>query len=66
LSARADTLKALRTARAREERLQQQMDLTDRRAAEAITVESRAFEELDVREGQETLSLDTPSKGLAL
>jgi hypothetical protein len=45
LSAQADALEALRTARAREERLRQQMDLTDRRAAEAIAVESRALEE---------------------
>jgi predicted transglutaminase-like cysteine proteinase len=66
LSAQADALEALRTARAREERLRQQMDLTDRRAAEAIAVESRALEELDSREGQETLPLDTPSGGLAL
>ena len=66
LSAQADALEALRTARAREERLRQQMDLTDRRAAEAIAVESRALEELDAREGQETLPLDTPSEGLAL
>jgi hypothetical protein len=42
------------------------MDLTDRRAAEAIAVESRALKELDAREGQETLPLDTPSEGLAL
>lgn len=42
------------------------MDLTDRRAAEAIAVESRALEELDAREGEETLPPDTPSEGLAL
>jgi len=66
LSAQADALEALRTARAREERLRQQMDLTDQRAAEAIAVESRALEELDAREGQETLPLDTPAEGLAL
>ena len=47
LSAQADALEALRTARAREERLRQQMDFTDRRAAEAIAVESWALEELD-------------------
>ena len=66
LSAQADALEALRIARAREERLRQQMDLIDRRTAEAIAVESRALEELDAREGQETLPLDTPSEGLAL
>jgi hypothetical protein len=42
------------------------MDLTDRRAAEAIAVESRALKELDAQEGQETLPLDTPSDSLAL
>ena len=42
------------------------MDFTDRRATEAIAVESRALEELDAQEGQETLPLDTPSEGLAL
>jgi hypothetical protein len=41
----------LRTARAREERLRQQMDLTDQRAAEAIAMESRALEELESEEG---------------
>ena len=58
LSAQADALDALRIARAREERLRQQMDLTDRRAAEAIVVESRALEELDAEEAQETLVPD--------
>ena len=66
LSAQADALEALRTARAREERLRQQMDLTDRRAAEAIAVESRSLEELEAQEGQETLPLDVPTEGLAL
>jgi hypothetical protein len=42
------------------------MDLTDCRAAEAITVESQTLEELDAQEGQETLPLDMPSEGLAL
>jgi DNA-binding XRE family transcriptional regulator len=56
----------LRTARAREERLRQQMDLTDQRAAEAIAVESRALEELESEEGQETLVPDTSTEGLAL
>jgi septal ring factor EnvC (AmiA/AmiB activator) len=66
LSAQAEALEALRTARAREERLRQQMDLTDHRAAEAIAVESRALEELDVEEAQETLVLDTSTRDLAL
>jgi hypothetical protein len=42
------------------------MDLIDRRTIEAIAIESQALEELDVQEGEETLPLDTPSKGLAL
>ena len=42
------------------------MDLTDRRASEAIAVESRALEELEASEGQETLPLDVPTEGLAL
>lgn len=66
LSAQADALEALRTARAREDRLRQQLDLTDRRAAEAIAVESRAIEELEAEEGQETLVPDTSPQGLAL
>jgi len=66
LSAQAAALEALRTARAREERLRQQMDLTDRRAAEAIAVETRAIEELEVEEAQETLVPDTSPQGLAL
>lgn len=66
LSAQAEALEALRTARAREERLRQQMDLTDQRAAEAIAVESRALEELDAVEAQETLVPDTSTEGLAL
>jgi hypothetical protein len=66
LSAQADALEALRTAHAYEERLRQQIDLTDCRATEAITVESRALKELDALEGQETLPLDIPSEGLAL
>jgi len=56
----------LRTARVREERLRQQMDLTDQRTTEAIAIESRALEELESEEGQETLVPDTSAKGLAL
>lgn len=66
LSAQAEALEALRTARAREERFRKQMDLTDRRAAEAIAVESRALEELEAEEAQETLVPDTSTQGLAL
>jgi hypothetical protein len=47
LSAQADALKALYTARTREERLRQQIDLIDRRTIEAIAIESRALKELD-------------------
>ena len=42
------------------------MDLTDQRASEAIAVESRALEELESEEGQETLVPDTSAEGLAL
>jgi hypothetical protein len=42
------------------------MDLTDRRAAEAIAVESRALEELEATEAQETLVPDTSLEGFAL
>jgi hypothetical protein len=66
LSAQADALEALRTARAREERLRQQMDLIDRRAAEAVAVESRALEELEAEEAAETLVPDTSLEGLTL
>jgi hypothetical protein len=42
------------------------MDLTDRRAAEAVAVESRALEELEAEEAAETLVPDTSLEGLAL
>lgn len=64
LSAQADALEALRTARAREERLRQQMDLIDKRAEEAISVESRAVEEQEMEETLDTSDVDTT--GLAL
>ncbi|KAI7205651.1 hypothetical protein KC333_g9370 [Hortaea werneckii] len=64
LSAQADALEALRTARAREERLRQQMDLIDKRAEEAISVESRAVEEQEMGETLDTSGVDTT--GLAL
>ena len=41
----------LRTARAREECLRKQMDLTEQRATEAIAMESRVLEELEAEEG---------------
>jgi hypothetical protein len=51
LSAQAEALEMLRTTRAREERLRQQIDLTDQHATEAIAIESRALEELESEEG---------------
>lgn len=64
LSAQADALEALRTARAREERLRQQMDLIDKRAEEAISVESRSVEEQEAEEILDTSGVD--NSGLAL
>ena len=55
----------LRTARAREERLRQQMDLVDRRADEAMSVEERDLEEQEAGEPSEFLP-EEPSKGLGL
>lgn len=46
MKAHETALEDLRIARAREERLRQQMDLIDRRAEGAISVEERAIEEL--------------------
>jgi hypothetical protein len=60
-------LEEMRVARAREERLRQQMDLLDRRADEAIAVEEREIAELEAAEQAGTLSLEgVPSEGLAL
>ena len=56
----------LRVARAREERLRQQMDLLDRRAAEAISVEERGIEDQEREEAGETILFEGPSEGLAL
>lgn len=64
LSAQADALEALRTARARAERLRQQMDLIDKRAEEAISVESRSVEEQEAEEVLDTSGVD--NSGLAL
>jgi hypothetical protein len=43
-------LEELRVARAREDRLRQQMDLLDRRAEDAISVEERNIEEAESKE----------------
>ena len=65
LAAQEKALEDLRTARAREERLRQQRDLVDRRADEAISVESRTLEEEESLEFlSESAVLDTgPSLG---
>jgi len=62
-------LEDLKVARAREERLRQQMDLVDRRAEEAIAVEERSIEEqeaAEAAEGSELLPSDITTEGLAL
>jgi galactokinase len=64
LKASEKALEDLRVARAREERLRQQMDLLDRRADEAIAVEERGIAEQELTE--ETMAFDGPSEGLAL
>ena len=52
--------------RAREERLRLQMDLLDRRAEDAIAVESREIEELEREEAEQTMEFLGPSEGLSL
>lgn len=64
LKASEKALEDLRVARAREERLRQQMDLLDRRADEAIAVEERGLAEQELDE--ETITFNGPSEGLAL
>jgi hypothetical protein len=60
-------LEEMRVARAKEERLRQQMDLLDRKADEALAVEEREIQELEETERTGTLSLDdVPSEGLSL
>jgi len=62
-------LEDLKVARAREERLRQQMDLVNRRAEEAIAVEERSIEEqeaAEAAEGSELLPSDITTEGLAL
>jgi hypothetical protein len=57
----------LRVARAREERLRQQMDLIDRRADDAIAVESREIEELEQGGSSEVLTFgEVPEDGFNL
>lgn len=58
MKAHEKALEDLRVARAREERLRRQMDLLDRRAEDAIAVESREIEELEQVERSEVLSLE--------
>jgi len=48
MKAHEKALEDLRVARAREERLRQQMDLIDRRAEEAISVEERGIGEQEL------------------
>ncbi|KAK0950016.1 hypothetical protein LTS01_025691, partial [Friedmanniomyces endolithicus] len=62
-------IEELRIARAREERLRQQMDLIDPRASEAIAVESRAVDELEEEEQMAEsalLSSDPTAAGFGL
>lgn len=56
-------LEEMRVARAKEERLRQQMDLLDRKADKALTVEEREIQELEEEERSRTLSLDDVSSG---
>jgi hypothetical protein len=66
MKAHEEALVELRTQRAREERLRLQMDLLDRRAEDAIAVESREIEELEREEAGETMEFSGVSEGLAL
>ena len=62
-------LEDLKIARAREERLRQQMDLVDRRAEEAIAVEERSIEEQEAAEAAENSELlpgNIATEGLSL
>jgi predicted nuclease with TOPRIM domain len=61
-----EALEKMRVARAKEERLRQQMDLLDRRADEVIAVKERQIQELEEAEALETITFDSLSKGLAL
>jgi galactokinase len=67
VKAHEKALEDLRVARSREERLRQQMDLIDRRADEAIAVESREIEELEQAEQSELLTFgEVPENGFNL
>lgn len=67
MKAHEKALEDLRVARAREERLRRQMDLLDRRAEEAISVEERSIEEQESEEGAEpSILFQDPPEGLAL
>jgi hypothetical protein len=65
IKAHKKALEDLRVARAREERLQLQLNMLDRRAEEAIAVEERSIKEQE-REESAVLNLEGSSKGLAL
>jgi glycerol-3-phosphate dehydrogenase len=56
----------IRVARAKEERLRQQMDLLDRRADEAIAVEERNIQELEREEAEGMMAFDGSSEESAL
>lgn len=67
--AQKKSLEDVRIARAREQRLRQQMDLVARRADEAIAVGMREIQELEEQEAAEsgeTVLFEGPSDGLAL
>jgi hypothetical protein len=56
----------MRVARAKEEQLQQQINLLDCRADKAIAVEEQNIQNLERQEASETITFDGPSEGLAL
>jgi hypothetical protein len=64
LKASEKALEELQVARARKERLRQQMDLLDRRAEEAIAVKERSIAEQELDKG--TITFNSPSEGLVL
>ncbi len=59
-------LEDLKIARVREERLRQQMDLLDRRAEEAISVEERGIEEQEATEAAELFPVDPLLENLGI
>jgi hypothetical protein len=67
MRAHEKALEDLRVARAREERLRKQMELIDRRAEEAISVEERSIEELECQERGDALEeISGPPGGFSL